>query len=253
MSEQRIDRSTPVLRSLAEQTTEELGGRLSVLSRQKHDHMTLDRMLTELPGAPGDEEEALLNRICRLVFSHAFAEEAVLWPALRRALPDGEELTAQVEREHQEITELVATLEATGPGDPTRPELIARTVEVLRQDVRDEEDELLPRLQQEVDTGTLRRLGVTWELVRRTAPTRAHPIVARRPPGNVLAALPLSLIDRIRDGLDRTSRRLGPSARRALQSSSQGLGRVARRVEQSWLLRRGERSDTHVPREWRPR
>jgi len=240
------------MRSLAEQTTEQLGGRFSVLTRQKHDHIKLDRLLASLPGSAGEQEQASLNAICRLVFSHAFAEEAVLWPALRRALPDGEELTARVEREHQEVTELVARLDAAEPDDPERPGLIARTVEVLRQDVRDEEDEVLPRLQQAVDAKTLRRLGITWELVRRSAPTRAHPVVARRPPGNILAALPLSLIDRTRDGLDHTSRRLSGPAKRMLQTSSHRLGEAARRVEQIPALRRGERRDTHMAREERP-
>jgi hemerythrin superfamily protein len=137
-----------VVRSLADQTVEELGGRRSILHRQKRDHVKLDRMLERLPDTSGNEQDELLDRICRLVFRHAFAEEAVLWPALRRSVADGEELTARVEREHQEITELVASLEQTAAGDPKRAQLIDRTVAMLRQDARDEEDLLLPRLQE---------------------------------------------------------------------------------------------------------
>lgn len=235
------------MRSLADQTVEELGGRRSILHRQKQDHVKLDEMLERLPDSSGDQRDELLNGICRLVFTHAFAEEAVLWPALRRSLDDGEELTARVEREHQEITELVAALERAGRDDPRRPELIDRTVAMLRQDVRDEEDLLLPRLQEAVDTRTLRRLGVRWELVRRSAPTRTHPIVSRRPPGQTLSALPLSVTDRLRDGLDRAARRVPQPARRALVSASDGLGSVARQIEQLPPLRRGERPETHVP------
>jgi hypothetical protein len=99
------------VRSLADQTVEELGGRRSILHRQRQDHVKLDRMLRLLPETSGAERDQLINRICRLVFSHAFAEEAVLWPALRRSLEAGEDMTARVEREHQEITELVAALE----------------------------------------------------------------------------------------------------------------------------------------------
>jgi hypothetical protein len=232
------------MRSLSEQTVDELGGRWSVLTRQKQDHVELDEMLDALPSTEGDEHEELLNRIYRLVFSHAFAEEAVLWPALRRHLSDGEELTTRVEREHQEITELVAELERTSPDDPRRPELMERTVAMLRQDVRDEEDLLLPRLQEAVDVRTLRRLGVAWTLVRRTAPTRTHPIVARRPPGNTLSALPLSVLDRSRDGLEHAARRLPAPARRGLASASHALATVARQVEHLPPLRRGERPET---------
>ncbi len=232
------------MRSLAEQSYEELGGRWSILARQKQDHIKLDRMLDRIPEAAGAEQDELLNRICRLVFSHAFAEEAVLWPAVRRHVDDGEELTLQIEEEHQEITELVASLERTAPGDPGRPELIELTVAMLRKDVRDEEDELLPRLQESVDVKILRRLGVSWTLVRRTAPTRTHPIVSRRPPGQTLSALPLSLTDRTRDGLDFASRRVPPQVGRGLQAASEGIGALARRIEQLPLLRVGERTET---------
>jgi hypothetical protein len=175
--------------SIADQTIDELGGPLSVLAAKRRDHIHLDRLLNELEGSIGQAQEQILHRIYRLVFPHAFAEESVLWPALRRTLRDGEQLTLTVEQEHQQVNELVRSRERrTGP----RPGgLLARLVSLLRQDVRDEEDVLLPRLQEAVSLRELRRLGLAWELVRRTAPTRPHPVVVRRPPGNVIAALPL--------------------------------------------------------------
>ena len=233
------------MKSLADQDLRDLGGRLSVLARQKSDHARLDRMLDELSSARGEAEQELLNRICRLVFSHAFAEEAVLWPAVRAALPDGDELTSRVEEEHQAINELMVALESSRPGDAGRPELIQRFAALLRQDVRDEEDELLPRLQEAVTPGRLRRLGAAWEAVRRSAPTRAHPLVARRPPGNVASALPLSAIDRSRDGLDAAARRTSGILRLTLADASELLGGLAARVEQTPCLRRGGRLETH--------
>jgi hypothetical protein len=235
------------VRSLSQQTVEELGGRWSVLHRQRRDHAELDRMIGRLADDTGDGHDELINRICRLVFSHAFAEEAVLWPALRRHLSDGDQLTARVEREHQQITELVAELDRSAPEDPARPALVERTVAMLRQDVRDEEDVLLPRLQEAVDARTLRRLGLAWELVRRTAPTRTHPIVSRRPPGQTLSALPLSVTDRLRDALDHGARRSPPQVRNALSSASTAVGAVARRIEHLPPLRRGERPETRAP------
>jgi hypothetical protein len=49
----------------------------------------------------------------------------------------------------------------------------------------------------------LRLIGWQWELVRRISPTRPHPVVSRRPPGQVLSALPLTVLDRARDLLQR--------------------------------------------------
>jgi hemerythrin superfamily protein len=231
-------------RSIAHQTVEELGGPGSVLVRQRNDHVELDRLLHELDGTTGAAQERVLRKIDRLVFSHAFAEESVLWPVLRRVLPDGEALTLRVETEHQEVNELVATLETTGHDDPRRAELLDRLVAVLREDVRDEEDVLFPRLQERVDAAELRRLGRQWELVRRISPTRPHPTVSRRPPGNALSALPLSLLDRTRDWVDAGVQH-GPSqVAPAGKAVSRGLALVAGLVERIPAARKGDRPPT---------
>jgi hemerythrin superfamily protein len=229
--------------SIAEQSQEQLGGAASVLVRQRRDHAELGRLLDTLAAAEGAAQDAVLNRIARLVFPHAFAEEAVLWPAVRKALPDGEPLTLRIEQEHQEVNELWAALERTASDDPHRRTLLDRLVRVLQEDVRDEEDVLLPRLQAALDTAALRRLGVAWELVRRTAPTRPHPVVARRPPGNALAALPLTVLDRTRDHLDGWGRGEGRVAGPS-RAASRALASVAGRVEQLPPLRRGETAST---------
>ena len=48
-------------RSIADQTVEELGGRSSVLARQRADHVELDRLLHELKGTTGTEQERVLR------------------------------------------------------------------------------------------------------------------------------------------------------------------------------------------------
>jgi hemerythrin superfamily protein len=233
-----------VPRSIAHQTVHELGGPDSVLARQREDHVELDRLLKELDGTAESAQE-VLERIDRLVFSHAFAEETVLWPVLRRVLPDGDALTMRVEKEHQEVNELVSALEADGPDDPRRPARLARLVEVLREDVRDEEDVLLPRLQEAVSAEELRRLGRRWELMRRLSPTRPHPTVSRRPPGNVLSALPLTVLDRTRDLVDAGIRRAPAQLVPVGRVVSAGLAALAAVVERAPLSRTGDRPTTN--------
>nr|WP_204332367.1 hemerythrin domain-containing protein [Geodermatophilus sabuli] len=214
------------------------------MTRQRRDHIELDRLLRELQGSSGAAQEEVLTRIDRLVFSHAFAEETVLWPVLRRVLPDGDALTLRVEEEHQEVNELVSALEADGPDDPRRAQRLARLVAVLREDVRDEEDVLFPRLQEKLDPHELRRLGRQWQLARRVSPTRAHPTVSRRPPGNALSGLPLSVIDRTRDVLDAAVRRGPERLAPAGRAVSQSLAGLAGLVERVPLSRRGDRPPT---------
>lgn len=230
--------------SVADQTTDQLGGPLSVLVRQKRDHVKLHGLIEQLRGTTGEDQAAVLLDIYRLVFPHAFAEESVLWPVLRRVLPDGAELTLEVEREHQEVNELVQKLEGLADGSPERADVLGRLTEVLDDDVRDEEDALFPRLQTRVSRRELQVLGVLWELVRRIAPTRAHPVVARRPPGNVVAALPLSVLDRGRDVVDHALLGAPGMLEPALHRISSVLARASHAVELLPIMRAGEDPST---------
>lgn len=241
-----VDRRTrPRGISLADQDEAQLGGPSSVLVRQKREHIRLDRLLDELHATIGVEQDRVLISIYRLVFPHAFAEESVLWPVIRRVLPDGEALTRQVEEERQEVNELFTRLDGEHLDPAERRRLVDRLVTVLREDVRDEEDALLPGLQEQLSVRQLRRLGVARELVRRTAPTRAHPVVSRRPPGNALAALPLTLFDNPRDLCEVAAHR-APRSAPALKNASHALARAAGQVERMGSLRRGERDLTWV-------
>jgi len=231
--------------SLADQDEAQLGGPASVLVRQKREHIKLSHLLDDLERTSGAEQDRVLVRIYRLVFPHAFAEESVLWPVIRRELPDGEALTLHVEEEHQEVNELVTRLDGETLDLTERRELLDRLVTVLREDVRDEEDVLLPGLQQQLSVPQLRQLGVAWELVRRTAPTRPHPMVSRRPPGNALAALPLTVLDNLRDLCEVAAHR-APRSAPALASVSHTLARAAGRVERIGPMRRGERELTSL-------
>ncbi len=186
--------------TIEEQTVEQLGGPSSVLARQRRDHAQMDRLMVRYQSLSGGEDrERVLLETVQLVFSHAFAEETVLWPAVRRSVEDGHELTLRVEEEHQQINDLVADIERLSPGSPGREEKVRRVFALIRQDIRDEEDLVLPRLQEALPIAQLRRLGTAWDTVRRSAPTHPHPVIPRRPPGNAVLGVPLALYDRMRD------------------------------------------------------
>jgi hemerythrin superfamily protein len=233
--------------TIADQPVARLGGRTSILARQRADHARLDRLMARARATADDggiAHQVALRAVARLVFTHAFAEEAVLFPAARRVLPEGDPLTLRIETDHQQVDELVSRLDRSSPDDPRHRELMERTFAVLDHDVRTEEDELLPRLQQLLDRRQLRLIGWQWELVRRISPTRPHPVVSRRPPGQVLSALPLTVLDRARDLLQKLDeitrcRFSGPVSRadRLLATAVGGVERIP-------VLQWGERAET---------
>ena len=246
---QQLRDATPRSRppSLTEQDVEQMGGQASLLVRQRRDHAELEQRLQAVATTRGAAQDEALTRLAGLVFPHAYAEETVVWPVLRSVLPDGQELTERNEQEHQDVNELWSELDRTPAGTPRREELITRISALLRQDARDEEDVLLPRLQTALTARQLRQLGRAWQLVRRTAPTRPHARVSRRPPGNVLSGVPLTLLDRTRDVLDRRARTT-PALAGACRGASRVLAGVAGAVEHLPPLQRGERASTRPGR-----
>ncbi|MFG2029983.1 hemerythrin domain-containing protein [Streptomyces sp. NPDC048825] len=174
--------------TIKEQTVEQLGGPSSVLARQRRDHAEMDRLMDDCQTlADGEDRERVLQETVQLVFSHAFAEETVLWPAVRRSVEDGHELTLRVEEEHQQINDLAADIERLSPASPKRGEKVQRVFALIRQDIRDEEDLVPPRLQESLPAAQLRRLDTAWDTVRRSAPPR-HPAAPARQRGPGCAA-----------------------------------------------------------------
>jgi hypothetical protein len=110
--------------------------------------------------------------------------------------------------------------------------------------VRTEEDELLPRLQQELSTRQLQLLGVQWGALRLTSPTRPHPVVSRRPPGQTLSALPLTVLDRARDRLQQLGEALGGRGAGVLGAVDDALAGASGAVERLPIIRTGERPET---------
>lgn len=232
--------------SIAGAPVEALGGAGSIIVRQRRDHERLRELVARVRATEGDEQDEALTDLCRLVFPHAFAEEAVLFPAARDALGDGEPLTLDIEQEHQEINEVYAELERSRRGEEGREALIDRAIALLDADVREEEDVLLPRLRAALTDKELQRLGRMWAVVRLTAPTRAHPVVSRRPPGQTLSALPLTVLDRSRDQLDRLARRAPAPVASGSAAASRALGAAAGLVERLPIFTRGEDPSTRA-------
>lgn len=192
------------LTSVADQTEEQRGGPASILSRQSADHADLDALMHAYEAeADADARGRVVAELSERALRHAFAEETVLFPAYRRHLPgDHDDLTAHIQGDHQQVNEMLVDLQRADPRSPGYDAQVRRMFEVIRHDAHDEEDGLLPRLQQVVGVEELQAIGGAWEAARLGSPTRPHPKVSRTPPGNVVAGAGLALSDRVKDAFD---------------------------------------------------
>ena len=145
---------TSTYRSVAEQSEAERGGERSILSRQSADHRDLNDLMQAHEAATDPARLAeLLAGLAERALRHAFAEETVLFPAYRQYLPDSADVvSAHIENEHQAVNDSLQRLQDIDPRDPVYADLVSSTFQLIRDDARNEEDVLLPQLQQVLET-----------------------------------------------------------------------------------------------------
>ena len=151
--------------------------------------------------------------------------------------PDGEVLTLQVEQEHQEVDELDQAGTRAADRRPERDRCSSVWQRCCARTSATRRTSCCPSpagRRSRAAAGARRRLG-GGPAHRADA---AAPRGSRRPPGNALAALPLTVIDRSRDVLDAVARRSPQLSARASRLSG-GLADVAGRVERIGALQHG--------------
>lgn len=110
--------------------------------------MLFDKML-ETDDTQTVQRKMLLMKLGYALDKHAYAEEHVVYPALREANDrvDAENL----ETEHGEVKEFLYRLNHMSAGDPAWVETVREFRNSVEAHARMEEDEVFPRLQNEID------------------------------------------------------------------------------------------------------
>ncbi|MEU8826758.1 hemerythrin domain-containing protein [Streptomyces sp. NPDC048636] len=141
-------------------------------------------------GDPG-ERRRLVERITVEVVRHSVAEETHLYPTVRTALPDGDQVADEEMEELSEAERLLAELDALDPRDREFDPLVRRLMDVVSMHIRGEEDLVFPELRERLTAEELLALGLRVGETTAVAP----PLSPEGPgPGRTLA-------DRVREQL----------------------------------------------------
>ena len=166
----------------------------------KNDHQTVEQLFARLEGSVSDEEKVELMRdVIRELSIHASIEEQFLYPAVKRAVPDGESLVDEGIDEHQEVKEVLSDLDGMAADDPEFDAKARSLMQDVRHHVEEEEGEILPKLASAMQPQELLELGERMESAKDSAPTRPHPRAPSRPPANIVAGAMAGVVDRARD------------------------------------------------------
>ncbi|MGC3859327.1 hemerythrin domain-containing protein [Micromonospora chersina] len=167
------------------------------------DHREVEAIFVELESRQGTPEHRrrLADVVIAELVRHSVAEEAYVYPAARKALPDGDQLAEHEISEHADAERTMKELESLDPSEPRFDELLTKLTATIRHHVREEESDLFPRLRAACAREELVELAGKVEAAKKSAPTRPHPAAPDHPPANKLLAPGTGLVDRMRDAL----------------------------------------------------
>ncbi|HET9139123.1 hemerythrin domain-containing protein [Actinophytocola sp.] len=167
------------------------------------DHREFEKVFTELEARSGSAQHRrdLLDHVIAELVRHSVAEEMFMYPAARKALPNGDEVVDHELEEHHEAEEDMKALEDLEPGDPRFDEMVAKLIKDVRHHLEEEESKLLPKMRELCSAEELHKLGEKVVAAKKIAPTRPHPSAPSKPPANLILAPGAGLIDRLRDAL----------------------------------------------------
>jgi hypothetical protein len=154
--------------------------------------------------------QSVVDMITVRLSQHETIEEEHFWPAVRKALPDGDHLADTALQQEQEGKDTLTELGRLDPGSREFDEHVEQFVLQVRKHVAFEEL-VFGKMRDAAEQADLDRLGEKLLSAMKTAPTRPHRHGPKRPGAAVKAAAAgAAAMDKARDAAgDRPAKRKG--------------------------------------------
>jgi len=175
-----------------------IGNGMDVVNFLKEQHEQIKAAFQRVQSTSGPDRETAFFGLRRLLAVHETAEEEIVHPAARRALPDGEAVVDARLREENQAKQLLSELEEQ---DVDSADFISQFSQleqsVLTHAEKEEREEFDP-LRDHLDAGRLERMREAVTIAESIAPTRPHPGMESQV-ANLLVGPFASMLDRARD------------------------------------------------------
>ena len=173
----------------------------------KQDHREVEQLFKRFEKAGENAHRTkgqLVASMIEALSRHAAIEEMVFYPAVRREVPKQESTVLEALEEHHVAKWLLSELEALDPAAERFDAKATVLIENVRHHVKEEEQELFPKVRQRIERRRLVELGAELREAKRRAPTHPHPRSPDEPPGNLLVGGAVAVMDKARDVGKRT-------------------------------------------------
>jgi iron-sulfur cluster repair protein YtfE (RIC family) len=136
----------------------------SVVTVLKQDHRTVEKLFSDYETS---QDASILERICDELDEHTDLEERIVYPALRSEVQGGPGMATHAEKEHAEARQIIGRIRRTEDYDHLA-DLGSELQQAVEEHVKEEENEVFPKMESEMGADRLEELGAEVESEKST-------------------------------------------------------------------------------------
>lgn len=129
----------------------------NVIDLLLEDHKKIRELFDRLE--KDEKDTRALQQMIRLVTEHSKAEEQVVYPAIKKAVPEETDEVRDGAAEHHHVDGMLRKLAGMGPDDPGFDGLVAAVIGETRHHLAEEEEDVFPGFGSAADDETLAGLA----------------------------------------------------------------------------------------------
>ena len=131
----------------------------SVITVLKQDHRTVEKLFGDFEMS---QDESIVAAICDELDEHTDLEERIVYPALRSEVQGGPGMATHAEKEHAEARQIIGRIRRTEDHDHLA-DLVTELQQAVEEHVKEEENEVFPKMESEMAPERLDELGAEVE------------------------------------------------------------------------------------------
>jgi len=163
---------------------------MDAITLLRQDHKTVEKLFKQFEKSADNPQEArrIADQVIEELSVHAFIEEQIFYPAVRKEMPDAEDDILEALEEHHVAKWLLSEIDGMPPENERFRAKTMVLIESVRHHVEEEEQTLFPEVRKELKRKRLTELGDEMEAAKKTAPPKPNPKAPDTPNGKVATA-----------------------------------------------------------------
>ena len=151
---------------------------MDAIALLREDHANVKRLFKRFEGL-GERAHKTKGKLAQQIIEelsvHAFIEEEVFYPAVRELVDDTEDLVLESFEEHHIVEWTLSELMDLEPRDERFDAKVTVLIELVREHIKEEEQEMFPQVRRALSRQELADLGERMETAKASAPTEPKP------------------------------------------------------------------------------